>query len=127
MQMNSPAFEFTAYEFTADEFTVAPKYSHPALTFVAEYPEGEDENNCSSCADGAFHCSADSRCLEDVRRCDGMKNCSDGQDEQSCSCEADHNVFVSSGIARSLLTSIRFPMTTTSAQKTALTKSGSVT
>uniref|UniRef100_A0A915E8V0 Secreted protein n=1 Tax=Ditylenchus dipsaci TaxID=166011 RepID=A0A915E8V0_9BILA len=39
---------------------VLPLFAYDVVC-LAECPEDEDEDDCSSCTDGAFHCSADRR------------------------------------------------------------------
>lgn len=43
-----------------------------------------DEDNCSSCKNGAHHCSVEQRCLNTRRVCDGETDCQDGSDELNC-------------------------------------------
>lgn len=49
--------------------------------------DGDDEENCKECTNGAFHCAAEKRCINERKRCDGRVDCVDESDENNCSCE----------------------------------------
>lgn len=40
-------------------------------------------NDPSACLDEEFECS-DSTCIDLSRKCDGVRDCSDGEDEDNC-------------------------------------------
>ena len=50
-------------------------------------PNGDDEKNCTACANGAFMCKAAGVCVAPWNRCDGRRHCADGSDEEQCSCD----------------------------------------
>lgn len=50
-------------------------------------PDGDDELNCTSCKNGAFHCAQSQRCIASHKRCDGVQDCPDLADELNCTCE----------------------------------------
>lgn len=54
---------------------------------VWDCPLGDDEKNCSECINEAFYCKKDSKCISSLKRCDGISDCSDEEDEMMCKCE----------------------------------------
>uniref|UniRef100_A0A0N5C793 Terribly reduced optic lobes n=1 Tax=Strongyloides papillosus TaxID=174720 RepID=A0A0N5C793_STREA len=47
---------------------------------------GEDEENCSSCENGAVLCPSTNKCISKWNICDGVIHCPDRFDESNCEC-----------------------------------------
>lgn len=72
------------------EFVMVNKVlKHLKFLGIKDCPLGEDERNCQSCRNAAFHCVKDQACIQSTKRCDGISHCSDATDELDCSCEGN--------------------------------------
>ncbi|KAJ1350855.1 Low-density lipoprotein receptor repeat class B, partial [Parelaphostrongylus tenuis] len=49
--------------------------------------DNSDEENCGEyrCPPGKWHCKDSGHCIDEVRLCDGVKDCANGADEENCS------------------------------------------
>ncbi|CAG7728439.1 unnamed protein product, partial [Allacma fusca] len=50
------------------------------------WPTGADEIGCPCDEPDLFRCGADGPCLSNFYKCDGVKHCPNGEDEQTCPC-----------------------------------------
>jgi hypothetical protein len=59
------------------------------ISGIRDCPDGEDESNCESCKNGAFHCYKSKMCVTSDKRCNGEKDCPDLTDELNCTCRGE--------------------------------------
>ncbi len=50
--------------------------------------DNSDEDNCTECREGMYHCVNTSICIPVYQRCDYFNNCGDNSDEVECVCDA---------------------------------------
>ena len=47
-------------------------------------------NSTAACSSGQFLCSGSGACIPVTQRCDGRRDCSNGEDEMDCGLKCDH-------------------------------------
>lgn len=89
---NSDELMYCSSTCQPDEYQCKDKKRCIPLSFKcdgdAHCSDGDDEEGCEECVNGAKMCKPTGQCLPKWLLCNGVQNCPDGSDEMECDCRS---------------------------------------